>query len=263
MSSLIYQFANYNTSLCPKCAYKCPCGAIHVTYCVTQGCDHNDTFKVPEKQTCEVWKDDVLLALVEDRPIPLLRDSLDPLLNPKSPYGSEYGVMLNGGIQVWRHENEIDEIHPDGTRYKWYNPAYLLNAFARGDSDTARLGSFIRVFGDGSFKARIEGRNYVWGPPVLRTMSSEIPMLRLNNEITIDYSKGTHPESCECAECIYATVTPVYYHKKDECICVSCNYIEEDEYCDSRCDGCIMCASDDDCTRSSVSSDSYMRGAKL
>jgi hypothetical protein len=247
-------------ALCPNCTYNCSCGSIHVTYCTIEGCNHSHTFKVPSKQTCEVWKHGVLIALEEDRPIPLIRDTLDSLLNPKSPYGPEYGVMLNGGIQVWRYMNLVSEIHPDGTVYRWYNPTHLLHSMVTGDRGNVSIGSFMQVFPDGSFKARIEALTYVWGPPVLRTVPNDIPMVELYQEITLDYSRGPHPESCECSECIYAFVKPVYYHT-NTCLCASCTYNDEDDedndYCSPWCD-CNRCLSDD--SRSSVTTDSYMNG---
>ena len=196
-----------------------------------------------------------MIALVEDRPIPLIRDDFDSLLNPKSPYGDTYGIMIDGSIQLWRHRHAVYEIHPDGTRYIWHNPVYLLSAIARGDSDVASLGSVLNVFRDGSFKGRIDARNYVWGPPVLRTMPKEVPVLRVYDEVPIDYSRGPHAVSCRCCECFHAVVKPIYYKTYDTCNCTtsSCN----NGYC-AKCCGCNMCYSSDDDTRSSVSSDSYM-----
>jgi len=248
-------------SFCPKCAYKCPCGSIHVSYCRIEGCNHEHVFKVPAKQTCEVWKDGILIALEQDRPIPLIRYILDPIVNPKSPYGSTHGVMLDKGIQVWRDEDRVSEIHPDGITYIWYNPTYLLNAFMIGDLTTACSGSFLRVFPDGSFKARIEAREYVWEAPILRTMDETISTQTLNEIVVLDYSRAPHPSSCECGECIYSDIKPIYYHDKEECNCINCaDYGEdedEDEYeykCPRHC-GCPMC---DDCS-DSVSTDSYMK----
>ena len=226
-------------SFCPKCSYTCPCGSIHVSYCRIEGCNHEHVFKVPAKQTCEVWKDGILLTLEQDRPIPLIRYTLDSVLNPKSPYGSTHGVILDKGIQVWREKDRVYEIHPDGTTYVWYNPTYLLNAFLTGDRDAACSGSFLRAFPDGSFKARIEAREYVWEAPILRTMDETISTQNLNEIVVLDYP---HLSSCECLECIYSHVKPVYYHKKEECNCVNCLYPDEDEdyECPRRC-GCPMC----------------------
>jgi hypothetical protein len=230
---------------------------MHVTYCTIQGCNHGHTFLVPSKQTCEVWKHGVLIALEEDRPIPLLRSSLESPLNPKSPYGPRHGVMLNGGIQVWRYENQISEIHPDGTQYTWYNPTYLLHSMLIGDTSEVSIGSFIQAFPDGSFKGRIDARNYVWGPPVLRTMPNDIPMTQLYEQLVLDPSRGPHPVSCECSECIYTSVMPVYYHAKENTTCAKLlgGVCPDEEDCASWCH-CYSCLRDD--CRSYVSTDSYM-----
>jgi len=235
-------------TFCTKCAYNCNCGAIHVTYCRIEGCNHNHVFRVPAKQTCEVWKYDALIRLEEDRPIPLIRTTLDPLLNPQSPYGTTHGVMMNGGIQVWRYENMVSEIHPDGTVYKWYSPTHLLQSIATGDTTNAGFGSLMQVFPDGSFKGRTEALTYVWEPPVLRTMDETVPMVDLYQEVTLDYTRAPHPTSCDCSTCASSPVKPVYYHDEEVCMCNNCCDKQCEEYyeeCSPRC-RCHICRYNDD-----------------
>ena len=228
---------------CKGCPYNCPCDAdMHIDYCTIEHCNHDPTFRVAAFQTCEVWKAGTMVALEENRPIPLLKAPYDGPLNPLSPYGPHYRVMLHGGVQVLRRMDGVRETHPDGTEYIWYNPYYLLQASAEGNRQEL-FGSSLQLSPDGSFKARIEAREYKWGPPILRSIDPDRPSIELHDEI-IDFSRAPHPASCSCGCCRRSSVKPVYYHKK-ECPCGICAYGGKPYDCVACCN-CYMCVSEDE-----------------
>jgi len=198
-------------------------------------------FLAPEIQTCTVWKYDGLIRL-EQRPVPLILHHSDANAI-RTPYtGWSTGLYLNDGVELFRSESKIVETHLDGTQYVWYNPDYIVRCALKSD-DSGMRNQYIRLFADGSMKARLDMQDYFWSAPVMRPYvpypCKDIIYFRDQGFIDerseyLNYDMP-HAVDCLCLRCAESPVKPVFEHsgqcKCDICVPRCCH--------DNLCDDCL------------------------
>lgn len=99
------------------------------------------------------------------RPVPFMKSRYETKDCIYAEEENASAFLLEGGVEIWKHSDQILEIHPDGLQYIWWNPNYILSDLF---TDSKATGSYLRQFPGGAFEGRSHGRPYRWAAAVPR-----------------------------------------------------------------------------------------------